>query len=705
VNFLAPLFLAAAAAIALPIWWHLIRRRPRTEIQFSATRFLTASVPRITRRSRVENWLLLLLRCLAILFLACAFARPFLTQPLPALPGQNITRHRVVLVDSSASMRRPDLWKDAQSAARKALEILGPDDSAAVFTFDRQPTELTSFEEWSKSPSGERVEVALSKLANTQLSWDRTETAGALIQAARRIQDQNSGKDSRARKEIHLITDFQEGSRLQDLRGFTWPKDIEVTLVTLSPASVGNATLLASVSQELGVPLDKRVRVRGQNGPDTRPDRFQAEWIETVPNRHSVLQVPDWLLPPGQSRPLLAPTNATFRSPTEIRIAGDKADFDNTFFLAPIPSKPTEVGWITGTDREASDQVEFYLRNAFPTNSEPKIVLQKYGPKESTPAQQAPNHEASTPLIALLPTDSQNLSRLQSALAGGASVFAMLATPDAAPQLASLLALPSIDLIENSGQDYQLLADIDFAHALFRPLSDARFNDFTKIHFWKHRRLQTTNLPNTRIVARFENQAPAILESEALKGRLFVFTSTWSPSDSQLALSSKFVPLLYSFLDLSGALSARPSQLLVGTPIEAIGRGAQQGSVVRPDAKTERFGENGTYARTDLPGFYHLQPEDRWVAVNLPPEESRTKPLQPDDLERLGVTLSRNIPKPDAAELTEKKRTAQHAVTLESQQRLWRWFLLAALITLALETFIAQRTPSTPQLSPEPPAA
>src|SRR2546422_9429177 len=34
------------------------------------------------------------------------------------------------------------------------------------------------------------------------------------------------------------------------------------------------------------------------------------------------------------------------------------------------------------------------------------------------------------------------------------------------------------------------------------PFADPRFSDFTKIHFWKHRQLQTDRLPGARILAR-----------------------------------------------------------------------------------------------------------------------------------------------------------------------------------------------------------
>jgi len=54
---------------------------------------------------------------------------------------------------------------------------------------------------------------------------------------------------------------------------------------------------------------------------------------------------------------------------------------------------------------------------------------------------------------------------------------------------------------------------------LFAPFADPRFSDFTKIHFWKHRRIDPAGLPEARIVAGFDDGSPALLEVKV--GRVF----------------------------------------------------------------------------------------------------------------------------------------------------------------------------------------
>ena len=105
---LAPMYLAGLAALSLPLIFHLVRRTPRGRQEFSSLMFLLPSPPRLTRRSRLDQILLLIMRLAALALLAFAFARPFLrraaTLQLEDLPARRV----VILLDHSASMRYED---------------------------------------------------------------------------------------------------------------------------------------------------------------------------------------------------------------------------------------------------------------------------------------------------------------------------------------------------------------------------------------------------------------------------------------------------------------------------------------------------------------------------------------------------------------------------------------------------------------------
>src|ERR1044071_1463496 len=113
-SFLAPFFLAGALAVSLPVIFHLIRRTTRERTQFSSLMFLLPSPPRLTRRSRLEHILLLLLRCLVICLLAFGFARPFFKKPVQSEPSAG-GRRTVIGGNPSASRRRVVLGADAKA--------------------------------------------------------------------------------------------------------------------------------------------------------------------------------------------------------------------------------------------------------------------------------------------------------------------------------------------------------------------------------------------------------------------------------------------------------------------------------------------------------------------------------------------------------------------------------------------------------------
>ena len=111
---MAPFYIFGFLAIGIPIVLHLIKRTPQGRQMFSSLMFLTPSPPRLTRRSRLTNILLLLLRALALIILAIAFARPYFHWGENQTKDPTTGRRIIFLVDDSASMHRPDLWANAK---------------------------------------------------------------------------------------------------------------------------------------------------------------------------------------------------------------------------------------------------------------------------------------------------------------------------------------------------------------------------------------------------------------------------------------------------------------------------------------------------------------------------------------------------------------------------------------------------------------
>src|SRR5688572_19787475 len=93
-----------AAAAALPVLVHWLTRPRPVRLPLSTVRFVMRAVQQRRARHRLRDWLILLLRTLAVVLLVWAFARPLWgSRPLVSAleVGDGV---RVVVVDQSASM-------------------------------------------------------------------------------------------------------------------------------------------------------------------------------------------------------------------------------------------------------------------------------------------------------------------------------------------------------------------------------------------------------------------------------------------------------------------------------------------------------------------------------------------------------------------------------------------------------------------------
>jgi hypothetical protein len=309
-----------------------------------------------------------------------------------------------------------------------------------------------------------------------------------------------------------------------------------------------------------------------------------------------------------------------------------------------------------------------------------------------------------TPALIVLAgeTTPENGRVLRKYVRDGGTVLNVLTGPGRAETLAALLDSTPWDVVEAPVDRDVMLGAIAFDHPVFAPLAAAQFNDFTKIHFWKYRKVNMDSLGDARALARFENGDPAVVEKALGKGRLVVLASGWQPADSQLARSSKFVPLMTAWLlEASPRFLAQANyQVLDRVPLPAVENAVRGWVVRRPDGTTETLAPGSTlFTETDQPGVYSLdtaansgpspgaRPGARPFVVNLDPSESKTAPLHVETLEQFGCKLAN-----PARKLADQEHLRQmHNAELENRQQLWRWLILAVIGVLIMETWLAGR--------------
>jgi hypothetical protein len=674
-NFLTPWFLLGGIAIAGPILFHLIRRAARERTTFSSLMFLRATPPRVTRRRKLEHFWLLLLRCLVLLLLAAAFARPYLTADiaLPAPPAQG--RQLVLLIDTSASMRREGLWGKAKAVADRYFKQASLADEVAVVTFDRQPRSVVAFSEWSGWSPDQRAALARQRLAAITPGWMATHLGLALSAATERFVDDSASGKPPAHRDVVLISDMQEGAKLDGLQGHEWPKDVKVVIERLDAKAGANAGLEIMPDPKAGSGTAHTVPVRVTNSRDSSREKFTLAW-EPVGGAGSPGESMEIYLPPGQTRSFSAPKLPASTTVEELRLAGDDEKFDNTSFYAAPEAERVTVAYFGSESGNDPAAPRYYLQRVFSGIPRKEVVLA--GPAPGTGI--SPD-TLNASLLAVIPgrLAAEDITRVHDWIAGGKTALLVLVDAQMGPTLEGLSGLSGITMADGTG-DFALLGDVDFTHPLFAPFAEPRFSDFAHIHFWKHRRWAIPSGAPARVLAKFDDGSPALAQLPVGKGNLLVLAAGWQPSDSQFAVSSKFPPLMETLLDWSGAGAPVRFQFSTGDSIPspaAAGNGEVQWQ--NPDGKTVQLAGGTAFNGTDTPGVYtaSFAGKSRRFAVNLPLDESRTAPLSPDELMRLGVPLETSVDTTETQTQLRQLHLAQ--AELENRQKLWRWLLAGVL--------------------------
>ena len=703
-SLLAPLYVAGLLAISLPILFHLIRRTPRGRQDFSSLMFLQPSPPRITRRSRLSNVLLLLLRAAALALLAFAFARPFMRSSAAENVAQSEGRRVAILVDASASMRRGDLWRQAVARAEEALGKLTPSDEAALYFFDRHVRPAMTFAEWGELDHPRRVAAMKARLAEASPSWESTRLGDALSTVADALAEAEGSKDAGAKsgRQLVLISDMQEGGHVDALQGHEWPESVVLDVKTVAPREPGNAGLhlvkestgaeFAAAGPETkpseaagAAPGAPRLRVRVSNESDSKREQFTLAWADERGPLPGVEPVKAYVAP-GRSQVVRVPWPAPELKADRLVLSGDDADFDNTLYVVPQRQDAVRVLLLADDLAEDTRGLRYYLQSALSDTPRRKVEVIARGEGEPLAEQDVTGARL---VIVASPQSDARAAVLRRYAEGGGDVLWVLRDVAAAQGLGAAVGGEVPEVAEAESKNYALLARVETNHPLFAPFAEARFGDFTKIHFWKHRKLNVPESPGVRVVASFDSGDPFLVEHSVGRGRVLVMTSGWHPADSQLALSTKFVPLLEGLVRRKDGADVE-AQYVVGEPV-ALPQAppdSPKGAVRGPDGRrVELAAAATTFGGADRPGVYRMELAGGEVplAVNVSPDESRTAPVAVEELEQWGARLGTEVV---PEEFAARQRQLQ-ILELENRQKLWRWLIVAVLGLLAAETALA----------------
>jgi hypothetical protein len=674
-SFLTPLFFLGVAALAAPILVHLVRRTRARRVQFPALIFLRQVPQRTIRRRTLHNVLLMLLRCLAILLIVIAFARPFFHRG-SAAKDNTAAGATVILVDTSLSMRREGMFAEAQRRAETAVDDARHDEQIALMSFDKRYTVINRF-----VSDKNRVAFNIRSLA---AGWDGTDYE----QALRGAESLLSEIETTGPKRIVLITDFQTPGWTQAGATFKLSNNTQ-----LMPLDVGGNSPPPNVAitnvEARGVVFAQKyldnVVVHVNNFSDTPKDHVQIDFQindQTVEKRDlslnsrdsRVVEFTGFNVNEGANRCTIDITSADFAP-------------DNRFYFTLRRETPAKALIVEGASRGRSDSL--HLQSALTTNEDLpfSFALKSAGSVDPT--------SISEYALVVLNDTGPISPALADALAkfvngGGQMIVATGPRTQADEFNASLQQITPATLreaVQTKAGDSVAITEVKFDHPIFEVFQESgRLASANVIGYFRSEPRR-----NAAVLARFEDGSPALVEARTGKGRVLLFTSSLGPSWNDLPLTPLYLPFIHQMVRYAGSREENAWYGLGQTFTVAHGQEATPPPVDTPGGA--RLSESRLTPEGDLlvtarePGFYRLryngQPD--FAAVNVDGAEGDFTKLNFGEF-MAGVTGGAG-----SAEGSEANGNVSDE-EVESRQRVWWSLLLVALLLLLAESFLAQRT-------------
>ncbi|MGB1761359.1 MAG: BatA domain-containing protein, partial [Verrucomicrobiales bacterium] len=201
------LFIAGLIAISAPIIIHLLNRRRFKKIDWAAMDFLLEAQRLNRRRVKLEELILLILRCLALVLIGLLLARPSLNVNLSGVLKAEQTE-RIIVLDDSLSMGSGVIGETPMdrlsSVLEKEINAIVNNNGQDLITIVRT-TEPDRF-----SPNAEVLnEDSIGNLLNNLKNIKPSDKRGDLISALNHINDSFESKEVNFKKVVYLMTDLR----------------------------------------------------------------------------------------------------------------------------------------------------------------------------------------------------------------------------------------------------------------------------------------------------------------------------------------------------------------------------------------------------------------------------------------------------------------------------------------------------------------
>jgi hypothetical protein len=662
-------------AIALPIVFHLFFRLRRQVREFPSLMFFLRIDPRLSAKRKIHEWLILFLRCLFLALLILALCRPLL-----GLRGSSDKVARLVLIDNSGSMAAStpaglSKLALAERAAARLIASSRPGDSVAVQLMVPDPT--------ATLPHGFDASAAVLRDAIGQLTpSDGAASAPRAIRAA--LATLATAKPTR--RELHILTDLQEKNWSRgDLGALATDCRIIVHRIESAPVTAGAVSLEATEIPRRAIPAGRIMPVRvilQSHGPVAAHVRLNSaddsgrnisRDVEVGPNASTPVTLTFsfvnsgfhwaqiWL--EGDAAPTANRAGLGFWN-TDVRnvlFVGARDDF-GAMPYAISPGGNSDLSGIQAVFMSADQMAAGLALKPLAV-----VLTWENGPQDASISQALQDYVRHGGTLFLVPSPNAGVSVSRPPPPWlDANPGALVAAKDSEPMI----------LLQEGDPLWQDLRDADGRPKL------------GLLRAFQYRPVQTGRDWQTLIAS--ARGAALLARRNFENGRIFAGGLAFTPVWSSLPLRGGFVVLMQNavFGDRSEHIPVQSiragEDVAFDFPDESASVKSLAGSALDWHGRARDF--------EGLPraGVYEITQRDHvdWVATSGDVDEADPHFLPPGQ-----VPLLRNLPH-EVVPLLHEEDVTKTGLSPEAGTSLYRWLLLAALLVLLAETWLANERSS-----------
>jgi hypothetical protein len=664
-GLLAPWFLAGAAALAVPLYLHLLRRHTSNPQPFSSLMFFEQRTQSSIKHRRLRYLLLLALRLSLLALLVLAFAGPFINRPAVSAANDKLL---MLVVDNSFSMRAGSRLADAKREAASVLASRNPAQRAQVMALGSQLQVLTQ-------PTQDAG--TLSAAVNSIEPGDTRGNFGELARAIR-----STAETSSTPVELHLFSDMQKSDMPANFADAVLPPNVLLVLHPVVKAAVPNWAVenvnapgqvwdvkkarVQAVIAGYGTPAATRTVTLVVNG------KAAASHTVAVPaNGRATVEFDSLDVPHGFSR-------------CEVRIdSADALPDDDVSRFAVERSDPQKVLFL----HESSDaRSSLYFSAALNAAAESAFTM------ESVAVAQAGNIRPSdyafvvlSDVVSLPQSLENDLTRYVRA---GGSVLIAAGTSEGARQRIPVFDANVLNTsyYTSAGGLAQTVGDADPSYA---PIGKA--DRWSGVKFYYAVKVDPAG---SRVVARLTDQTPLLLEKQIGEGRVLLFTSGLDNLSNDFPLHPDFVPFVEQTAFYLSGTSRRTGSRLVDSFIDlrTSKEEAVSVEVIDPEGRRPLSLKEATSAQTyqvAQAGFYELRlANGRQDVIGVNPDRRESDlDILPADV----LSLWTGKASDPGGNATEVAAATSPSEDKSKPYGLWWWVMLVALAAALAESWVASR--------------